>query len=177
MPTNRSSSSSESGQNLSFTATTRSARQQKRKSHITAGGEARFKKVYADGKYATKEYVDTNANDISISKKGSYLIFNCVKKDSSFYATSAIYWMEESSKVKLIVSCDALDDLPQISRDRYRGPDFAKTEWEAPISIMRLSGDFLKTRIRFCRLKQNMSAFLLTMATNTSKSGLTRIRH
>ena len=52
--------------------------------------------------------------------------------------------MEESSKVKLLVSCDALDDLPQISRDRYRGPDFAKTEWETPISIMRLSGDYFE---------------------------------
>ena len=99
------SSGSGSKKLLSFYGYDKEAQDNKsEKAYITAGGEARFKKVYSDGKeLATKEYVNTNANEISISKKGSYLIFNCVKKDSSFYATSAIYWMEESSKVKLIV--------------------------------------------------------------------------
>ena len=88
-------------------------------------------------KYATKL-------DINTARKGAYLIFNCNKKDKSIYADGAIYWVEDSSKVKLIVSCDALDDFAQIRRDRYRGPDKAKVEWETPISIMRLSGEFFE---------------------------------
>ena len=92
---------------------------------------------YANGKYAAKSDVDTTT-------KGAYLIFNCNKKDSSFYATEAIYWVATGGKVKLIISCDAMDDFAGIRRDRYRGPDFAETEWETPISIMRVSGDLFE---------------------------------
>ena len=78
---------------------------------------------------------------VSTARKGSYLIFNCNKDAQSTYVAEAIHWTTDGSNVKLIVSCDALDYYAEIKRDRYRGPDFPKTEWETPISIMRLSGD------------------------------------